>query len=158
MLLDFGETIPEIDVDFGARLAVFGSIHGASIRAIAESKKTRRLKLTRFKQRQLYGVVGEDNEGQEFLFLPRKTTANVPCENVYLCPTATDVESFSQRDKSKVPELLTPLPLDPKKTPEQIAALRDDIAKSWSGGEYLKLCVWRSAHAVKTGHLLNRSG
>ena len=24
--------------------------------------------------------------------------------------------------------------------------------------EYLKLCVWRSAHAVKTGHLLNRSG
>ena len=25
-------------------------------------------------------------------------------------------------------------------------------------GEYLKLCVWRSAHAVKTGHLLNRSG
>ena len=26
------------------------------------------------------------------------------------------------------------------------------------GGEYLKLCVWRSAHAVKTGHLLNRSG
>ena len=24
--------------------------------------------------------------------------------------------------------------------------------------EYLKLCVWRSAHAVKTGHLLNLSG
>ena len=28
----------------------------------------------------------------------------------------------------------------------------------WFLGEYLKLCVWRSAHAVKTGHLLNRSG
>ena len=27
-----------------------------------------------------------------------------------------------------------------------------------TGREYLKLCVWRSAHAVKTGHLLNRSG
>ncbi|MFT7596881.1 MAG: hypothetical protein ACI8R4_004223, partial [Paracoccaceae bacterium] len=25
-------------------------------------------------------------------------------------------------------------------------------------GEYPKLCVWGLAHAVKTGHLLNRSG
>jgi len=25
-------------------------------------------------------------------------------------------------------------------------------------GEYPKLCVWVLAHAVKTGHLLNRSG
>lgn len=134
VLLDFGETIPETDVGFGTRFAVSGSIHGASIQAIAEFKKTRRLKLRPFKQRQVYGVVGEDIEGQEFLFLPRKTTAIIPYKNVYLCPTATDVERFSQRDKSKVPERLTPLPLDPKKTPERIAALRDNIAKSWSGG------------------------
>ena len=32
-------------------------------------------------------------------------------------------------------------------------------ARRWRAyREYLKLCVWRSAHAVKTGHLLNRSG
>jgi len=38
-----------------------------------------------------------------------------------------------------------------------------DAARVWLkeirvGGEYPKLCVWRSAHAVETGHLLNRSG
>ncbi len=133
-MLDFRETSPEIDVNIGPRFAVFGTIHGASIQAIAEPKATRRLKLRPFKQRRLYGVVGEDCAGNEFLFLPRKTVSAVPYEKVYLCPAATDVESFSQRDQTSVPELLSPRPLDPKKSPGQISALRDGVVKSWSGG------------------------
>ena len=39
---------------------------------------------------------------------------------------------------------------------ELVDAIPNDRVASL--GEYLKLCVWRSAHAVKTGHLLNRSG
>ena len=35
---------------------------------------------------------------------------------------------------------------------------KDDEHLDKIRGEYLKLCVWRSGHAVKTGHLLNRSG
>ena len=37
---------------------------------------------------------------------------------------------------------------------------RENTKEKWwlRNREYLKLCVWRSAHAVKTGHLLNRSG
>ena len=32
------------------------------------------------------------------------------------------------------------------------------LYKKHPDGEYPKLCVWRSAHAVETGHLLKRSG
>jgi transposase len=32
-----------------------------------------------------------------------------------------------------------------------------DLYRRWEG-EYPKLCVWVSAHAVETGHRLNRSG
>lgn len=134
MQLEFEETYPEIDVDFGVRFAVSGTIYGASIRTIAEPKATRRLKLRHFRQHQLNGVVGKDSDGREILFLPRKTKLSVPYENVYLCPTATNVKNFLLRNKSNVPELLAPLPLDPKKAPEHITSLRDEIVKSWSGG------------------------
>ena len=36
--------------------------------------------------------------------------------------------------------------------------LLEEVARRESDREYPKLCVWRSAHAVETGHLLNRSG
>lgn len=134
MQLDFGETVPEIDVDFGVRLAVSGTIYGASIRAIAEPKTTLRLKLRPFQQRRLNGVVGKDEEGREILFLPKKTTSSIPYRNVYLCPNATSVENFLLRSKNNIPEILAPLPQDPKKASEHIASLRDEIVKSWSGG------------------------
>lgn len=134
MQLDFGEEIPELDVKFEERKAVFGTAHGASLHAIAEPANTRRLKLQPFKQRHLAGVVGEDDEGNQHLFLPRKTTSSVPYDSVYVCSSATNVETFLRRDNDKAPALLAPLPLNPKKNADEIAALRGDITTSWSGG------------------------
>ena len=134
MLLDFGEDIPELDVSFSERMAVFGTGFGASMQAIAEPANSRLLKLRPFKQRQLVGVVGEDDQGQEFLFLPRKTAAPVPYKNVYLCPYAVDVEAFGKRDDKVAPELLLPLPLNPKSDSDKIAVFRSHVSTSWSGG------------------------
>lgn len=134
MELDLSETLPEIDVDFGILPAASGRLHGATIHAIATPATTRRLRIKPFQQRQVRGVVGEADSGETFLFLPKKTTAQVPFENVYLCPAATDVASFLLRDRTSKPELLAPLPVDPKKNPDQLAELRDNVSDSWSGG------------------------
>ena len=50
-MLDFGENIPELDVSFSERMAVFGTGFGASMQAIAEPANSRLLKLQPFKQR-----------------------------------------------------------------------------------------------------------
>lgn len=96
--------------------------------------EVQRLKTRAFKQRTLRGVVGTNEKGLNFLFLPRKTTANVPFENVFLCPTATDVESFSRRDICSEPQKLFPKPLDPKTDQKAILVLRTEIAESWKDG------------------------
>ena len=60
-------------------------------------------------------------------------------------------------ETSYVAELLQRHKIDPKNTAHlmEMTGFLPTAARRW---EYLKLCVWRSAHAVKTGHLLNRSG
>jgi len=117
-LFDMEEPAPEIDIRFDRRLAVFGSQYGASIEAIAEPAITRRLKIRPFSQRHLVGVVGEDQDGNEILFLPRKTTSSVPFDKVYACPSAVDVEAFVNRASDAPLTLLAPLPLNPKKDAE----------------------------------------
>ena len=111
---DLFEDVRELDVKFEASPRVFGSLHGASVVARGTGSEVQRLKISAFKQRTLLGVVGTSEDGTDFLFLPRKTTASVPFENVFLCPTATDVETFSKRDISSEPLKLSPKPLNPK--------------------------------------------
>lgn len=150
-LLDFGEELPEVEVQFGERLAVFGSDYGASVQAIAEPATTRRLILRPFRQRQLSGVVGEDELGEKFLILPQKTTSSVPYERVYVCPAAIDVETFARRHPGTAPELLAPLPLNPKKAGDDISALRGDIVTSWRDGVAFMQEETDNGHVVKQG-------
>ncbi|MAK61010.1 MAG: helicase [Ponticaulis sp.] len=133
-LFDMEEPAPEIDIRFDRRLAVFGSQYGASIEAIAEPAITRRLKIRPFSQRHLVGVVGEDQDGNEILFLPRKTTSSVPFDKVYVCPSAVDVEAFVNRASDAPLTLLAPLPLNPKKDADEISKLCNEIGSSWSDG------------------------
>jgi len=78
--------------------------------------------------------VGIDQDGQEILFLPRKTTSSVPFEKVYVCPAAVDVQAFAARDSGAQLTLLAPLPLNPKKDADEISKLCRKISASWSGG------------------------
>ena len=123
-----------LDVSFNDRMMVSGTGFGASFYAIAEPANSMRLKLRPFKQRRLVGVVGEDDQGQEFLFLPRKTVATVPYKNVFLCPYAIDVETFCKRDDNISPEILLPIPLNPKSDSDKIAKIRNNVSTSWNGG------------------------
>ena len=132
--LDFGEEAPEIDVKFSERLAVFGSAMGANLFAIAEPATSRRLKLRPFSQRHLVGVIGEDEHGNEFLFLPRKTSSSVPFDKVYLCPKSVSVRIFAQRDQDTTPVLLSQQPLNPKSDAAEISALGSEVSASWVDG------------------------
>ncbi|MEP4039262.1 DEAD/DEAH box helicase family protein [Pseudophaeobacter sp.] len=131
---DLFEDVREVDIKFEESQRVFGSIHGASMVAHGTGSEVQRLKIRAFKQRMLLGVVGTNKDGVDFLFLPRKTTAKVPFDNVFLCPTATDVESFSKRDICSEPKKLSPKPLDPKTDQNAIAELKTKISESWKDG------------------------
>jgi len=137
-LFDFGEVFPEIDVTFEQRDSVFGTSNGATYKAIAETKTVRRLKVKLFKQRQLTGVLGEEETGRQFLFLSRKTAAKLPFENVLLCPSATGLNNFLDRDPNQLPIWLSPAPLDPRENLSEMSALRDTIRDSWSDGVAFK--------------------
>lgn len=131
---DLFENVREINIKLGASQRVFGSIHGASMVAHEVDSEVQSLKIRGFKQRTLLGVLGTNEEGKDFLFLPRKTSANLPFENVFLCPTATDVESFAKRDIRNIPQMLSNAPLDPKIDKKAISDLKTEIVESWKDG------------------------
>ncbi|ARU03198.1 DEAD/DEAH box helicase [Yoonia vestfoldensis] len=131
---DLFDDVRELDVKFAASPRVLGSIHGASVVARGTASEVQRLKIRAFKQRSLLGVLGTSEDGADFLFLPRKTTASLPSDNVFLCPTATDVDTFSKRDIFSEPRMLSPKPLDPKTDQNAISELKTRISESWKDG------------------------
>lgn len=128
------EDVREVNIKLEPLQRVFGSIHGASMVAHGTGSEVQNLKIRAFKQRALRGVIGTNVEGVDFLFLPRKTTAKVPFDNVFLCPTATDVESFSRREICYKPQRISPKPLDPKAQNKAISELKTEIVESWKDG------------------------